>query len=268
MEPPTEPLHTGESAPPVAKSKAVAEPPPPPPPTPINAPMGPFSRMHYRFTTGLRSGETAHVRDENGKVVLSYRAFASAAGIIATLVSGIVFVAGLAAVVFLYTRDAPLRAALALVLTLIFSFVIALLVPRVNLTLFDDGTPALTIAQRGVFPAATYIVAAPNGTTLAILRKSFLSRIGRNTWAITYEGRIIGEAREESFGRALIRKFLGKFSRRYEANVVIEHDSLDAGWIARRPDQQGVVDALTLTRDNIDRRVAVALATLILGREP
>jgi hypothetical protein len=208
------------------------------------------------------------VRDENGKVLLSYRAFASAAGIVAALVSGIVLVAGLAAVLFLIAEKAPVRALLALALTLLFSFVITLLVPRVNVTMFDDGNPALTIAQRSVFPTASYVVAAPNGAMLAVLRKSFFSRLGRNTWTITNEGRVIAEAREESLGRALLRKFLGKFSRRYETNMRIDQGGIDVGEIARRPGAHGVTDALTLSSDTIDRRVAVALATLILGREP
>jgi len=39
------------------------------------------------------------------------------------------------------------------------------------------------------------------------------------------------------------------------------------GWIIRRPDDKGDVDILDLVGD-IDRRIAVALATLILGSEP
>jgi hypothetical protein len=225
--------------------------------------------MRYRFDTGLRAGETAHIRTDSDQVLLSYRSFASAIGIIAALVSGIVFVAGLAAVLLLWVEDAPLRALIALVLTVSFTLLIVMLTPRVNVTLYDDGTPALTISQRSVFPSAAYIVAAPNGTLLAQLRKSFLSRLGRNRWSILHEGRVLAEAAEESFGRALRRKLLGKFNRRFEANVVIEtRDRVDAGRIVRRPDENGRYDLLELAGDTIDRRVAVALATLVLGREP
>lgn len=225
--------------------------------------------MRYRFTTGLRAGETAHIRDDNDQVLLSYRSFASAISIIAALVAGIVFIAGTAAVLLLWAEEAPLRAAIALVLTVSFTLLILMLTPRVNVTLYDDGTPALTISQRSVFPSATYVVAAPNGTLLAHLRKSFLSRLGRNKWTILHEGRVLAEAFEESFGRALRRKLLGKFNRRFEANVHIEtRDRIDAGWIVRRPDENGHYDLLALTGDALDRRVAVALAALVLGREP
>ncbi len=229
---------------------------------------GPFAHTRYRFITGLRAGEIATIRDEAGQVLLSYRSFASVIGIIAALVSGLVSVAGLAAVLFLFIEHDPLRAVVALVLTLVFAFLIGLLVPRVQVTLYDDGRPALTLSQRTAFPAACYAVATPNGATLADLRKTFFSRLGRNRWTIVQDGRHIGEAVEESLGRALVRKFLGKFSRRFETNFLIEHGGLAAGRIIRRPQPEGVADVLELTNDALDRRVAVALALVVLGREP
>jgi hypothetical protein len=221
--------------------------------------------MRYRFTTGLRAGELARVRDDNGHVVLCYRSFASVAGIVATLVSGIVIVAGLAATMFLVAEGSPIRAGLALVLTLVFAFLIAMLVPRANVTLYDEDTPALTITQRGVFPAETYVVSAPNGASLALLRRGLFARLGRNRWTIESEGRAIGYAVEESFPRALLRKLLGKFNRRYDTNVHVEYNGLPAGTIYRRGADS---DVLELRSDAADRRVCVALATVILGREP
>ena len=54
----------------------------------------------------------------------------------------------------------------------------------------------------------------------------------------------------------------------------LEHDpeyfsyfEKNVGWILRRPDENGEVDVLDAAGD-IDRRIAVALATLILGSEP
>lgn len=205
----------------------------------------------------------ATIRDANDHVLLTYRSFATVAGIVAALVSGIVAVAGFAATLFLLAEGEPIRAIAALILTIAFAFLIALLVPRVNVTLYDDGQPALTISQKAVFPAACYAVATPNGATLAELRKSVFSRLGRNHWSIVHEGRYAGGAAEESFSRALVRKLLGKFSRRFESNVILDH----GGAIIRRPNSNRV-DVLELTSDAVDRRVAVALATLVLGREP
>lgn len=229
---------------------------------------GPFTGTAYLFETGLRAGETATVRDLSGKVLLTYRSFASVVPIVAALVCGLVLLAGVAGALFLVEKESLLMAVVAFVLTLAFATFIALLVPRTNVTLYDDGTPALTISQKSVFPSATFLVATPNGATLAALRKSLLTRLGRNRWTITQQEHFLGDAMEESFSGAIVRKALGKFSRRFETNVQIQHGGMDAGTIVRRPDGERPVDVLELSGDGLDRRVAVALATLILGREP
>lgn len=229
---------------------------------------GPFSHTRYRFNTGLRAGEIANIHAEDGRVLLSYRSFASVAGIVAAAVSAIVALAGLAAVLFLIAEGSPVRAIAAFGLTLIFAFVIAMLVPNVNVTLYDENHPALTISERATHPGTSYIVAAPNGTSLAELRRSALSRLGRHRWSILQDGRLLAEAREESWSRAILRKLLGKFNRRYETNFVIEHGGIEVGRIVRRPDPRGDYDLLEIANDALDRRVAVGLAVLVLGREP
>jgi hypothetical protein len=238
------------------------------PPAHVPPAPGPFAQTRYRFTTGLRAGEVANIRGDQGQVLLSYRSFASVIGIVAALVSAIVSLAGLAAVLFLLAEGSPVRAIAALGLTLVFAFVIAMLVPHVTVTLYDENHPALTISQRATHPGTSYVVATPNGATLAELRKTALSRLGRHRWRVYQEGRLLAEAREESWARAMVRKVLGKFNRRYETNMIIEYGGIEAGRILRRPDAQGEVDVLELTNDALDRRIAVALATLVLGREP
>jgi len=230
--------------------------------------MGPFAHTQFRFTTGLRAGEIAAVRGANGEVLLTYRSFASIVSVVAALVSAIVAVAGLAAVLFLMAEKSPVRAAVTLALTIAFTFIIGLLTPRANVTLYDEGQPALTISQRATFPSSAFVVAAPNGAHLAELRKSFLARLGRNRWTIQHDGRYVGEAIEESFFGALLRKLYGKFSRRFETDVRITHGGIEAGHIVRRPDDAGRVDVLDVTSDALDRRVMVAVAVLILGSEP
>ncbi|HEX7155251.1 MAG TPA: hypothetical protein VF618_27540 [Thermoanaerobaculia bacterium] len=224
-----------------------------------------FSRDRYYFTTGLRAGEPAAIRDDSNTPVLGYRSFASIVPVVAALVSGIVFVAGLAAVAFLLAEKAPFRAAIALVLTLLFSIGIGMLVPRIRATIYDGTNPSLMIEQ---LSRNTFALTTPDGRRVATLRKAFLGRLGRNRWTVLGEdGRVVTYAVEESFGRALLAKFLGKFSRRYEADVRLGFDG-EMGLIRRRPDENGRVDVLELTGDTLDRRIAVALATLILGSEP
>ncbi len=235
---------------------------------PTQPPLGPFAHTEYFFTTGLRAGEVASVRSGTGEVLLTYRSFAGVVGVVAALLSGIVAVAGIASVLFLLAEAAPLRAASVLVLTLVFTAFITLLAPRTNVTLYDNGQPALIITQRSMFPTTTYALSTPNGAQLADVRKSPFSRMARNRWKILYNGRYLGEAAERSFAGALIRKVYGKFSRRFETNVVITHGGIEAGRILRRPDPAGRVDVLEVVSDALDRRVLVGVATLILGGEP
>ena len=227
-----------------------------------------FTQSAYRFTSGLRSGEVAAIRGASGQVVLSYRAFAGVVGVVANLVTAIVGFAGLAAVAFLLAEAAPLRAAVALALTLAFGYCISLLVPRIDVTLYEETAPALTISQRAAALGASWIVTTPDGSEVAEIRKSLVSRLGRNRWRVLQHGREVADAIEESFSRALTRKLLGKFSRRFEANMIIRAGGLDTAQIIRRPGPNGQYDLLELTGDLLDPRIAVALTTLVLGREP
>jgi len=211
------------------------------------------------------------IRDGQGAELLTYRSFASVVGIVAILVSVVVIVTGLAGVVFLLMDGRVLPAILALLLSAAFTVVIAMLVPPLRVTLHEGTAAALIISQQSdvSFPVVTYAVGTPERRMIARIRRRVWSRLGRNRWDILNANgdHPIGFAIEESFSRALLRKIAGKFSRRYESNIRIRYHDTHAGWIARRPDANGEVDVLDLVGD-IDRRVAVALATLILGSEP
>lgn len=222
--------------------------------------------------TGLPAGETARIRDEQGQASLTYRSFASVVGIVAALTAAIVLIAGFAATAFLFAEHRPGAALIALLLSIAFALLIAMLVPPTSVTLYDGQSPALTIAQdsRASFPVISFTIVTPDGIRLARVRRSFLSRLGRNRWQILDPGgRWLGEAVEESLGRALIRKFAAKFNRRYDADIRLLVGRSAAGTIIRRDVGQGEVDVLDLPANSpIDRRVAVALATLVLGSEP
>ncbi len=213
----------------------------------------------------MPAGETVRIRDDEGNVLFTYRSFASVIGIFAALVASIVIIAGVAATLFLMAEHNVGTAAVALVLSLFFALVIVALVPPVNVTLFNDSSPALTITQksRGSFPSVTFAVVTPEGSPVGVLRKSIFSRLGRNRWTIDGAGYAV----EESFYRAILRKIAGKFSRRYEANVVV-YTPYEVARIVRRPGAHGDVGVLEGTGASADRRMLVALATLVLGSEP
>jgi hypothetical protein len=222
--------------------------------------------------SGIRSGETAYIRGEDGIAVLSYRSFASVVGVVAALMSAIVLAAGTAGMLFLLWEQRPFPAMAALMLSAAFSAMIVLLVPATNVTIFDGGAPAITIAQQSSvsFPTVTYVVGGADGKPIARIAKSFFSRFGRNRWLLfgsDHSAR--GMAIEESLGRALVRKILGKFAPAYQSNIRITWNGDEAGWIIRRPGSDSHADLLELNpATTLDRRTAVALATLVLGSEP
>lgn len=222
----------------------------------------------------MRAGDTATIADSEGRPLLTYRSFATVVGVVAAFVAGIVLVAGLAATLLLMVQERPGAAASSLILTLAFATGIAALVPRIRVTLYDaTSKPALKIVQQGhlLFAPARYSVRTPEGETLGVIRKGAFSRLLAHRWTITTAPpeKRVAHAAEESLARSLVRKVLGKFKRKYQTNIRIMQAGAQAGLIIRRPDDRGVADVLELQPGSaLDRRVAVALATLVFGAEP
>jgi hypothetical protein len=193
--------------------------------------------------------------------------------IVGALMAAIVLVAGTAATLFLF-MEGRLGAALATVaLSLGFSAIIAALIPPVRVSLYNGESPVLTIAQKTRIPFAgqTYVVSTPEGVPLATLKRNALSRLGRARWTIDAptDQRDVAWAVEESLRRAVVRKIAGKFQRRYQTNIRIMYQGGAIGTIIRRPEQNGEYDILEVSPGaTLDRRVAVALATLVFGSEP
>lgn len=265
MEYPTEPMpETGVDPRPL----------PVPPPRVTREPLpSAFTHTRFQFTSGVPAGEKATIRDAAGNVLFSYRSFASVVSIVATLVASVVLIAGIAGVLFLLMEGRFLPALLALMMSGFFAAVIIMLVPASRVTLYDGSQPALTIVQQTKFsfPSVTWSVNKPDGQPVGRVRRPFLARFGRERWIVLgpSDAGPAGMAMEESFGRALQRKLAGKFHPRYQSNLRIRYAGSEAGTIQRRPSSDGASDVLDLAPNcPLDRRVAVALATLVLGSEP
>jgi hypothetical protein len=269
VDPSTEPIPDLPPLPPpiVVTNPLPAPAPPPPPPAPA------FDRSRFQFMSGIPEGETAYIRGDDGNAVLSYRSFANVVGVIAALMSTVVLGAGLAGSLFLAADHRLLPAIAALMLSTAFAAMIVMLIPATRVTIYDAGTPAITIVQHSSlsFPSVTYVVTKPDGQPIARITRSFFSRFGRNRWSLLGpdDSSPRGTAVEESLGRALVRKFLGKFAPAYQSNIRVTWNGEEAGWIIRRPGADRHADLLDLNPASIlDRRTAVALATLVLGSEP
>jgi hypothetical protein len=246
--------------------------------TPVIAPTPPllpaaFAPTRFRFTSGVRAGEITTIRDGEGNDLLSYRSFATIVPIVGALMAGIVLVTGAAATLFLFMEGRVGAAIASIALSLGFSGIIAALIPAIRVTLYNGETPALVIAQKSRVPfrPPTYVVTTAEGAPLATLKRSAFSRFGRTRWTIDAptDQRGVAWAVEESLRRAMGRKIAGKFQRRFQTNIRIMHHGGAVGTIIRRPQENGEYDVLEVSpAATLDRRVAVALATLVFGSEP
>jgi hypothetical protein len=247
---------------------------PPSVPPPVT-PRALLQCTRYRFDAGAPAGSVATIRSMEGETLFSYRGFASPVGVVAALMTGIVAVTGIAASAFLFWQHRPITAIASLLLASAFVSGITLLLPDLSITIFTGEMPVVTITRqsRTSLPGATYSINSGDGVLLARVRKSLSSRIGRNRWLILANDsdRVIGDAAETSLIAAIARKLGGTFTRSLQTDLRLRYLGRDVGTIHRRPLPNGTSDLLDVSEDPttiLDRRIALALATLILGSEP
>jgi hypothetical protein len=210
--------------------------------------------------------------------VLWFRGFASISGIVIWFVVLTVLLASLAALTFLLSEGRFLSALTAFALLAGFVAILQkVLLPQIEIALFQDeelSRPALTIAQtsRFTFPAAAFAVFSDSWSEIGRVSFGTWSRLGRHRWSLLDPaGRELATAGEESLTDALIAKFLRGFDSRFETDLRVRIGGRDVGGIFRRPQSglsRGTVDLNGDRAFIIDRRLAVALAVLVMGLEP
>jgi hypothetical protein len=241
LEPNTEPLPDPSGEPVVA-----------PPPRPETA----FDRAAYVIPAAARNGEAAYIRGDDGTTLFGFRGFASVVGIVAAVTSAIVLIAGAASVIILALDARPLPAVFAALLTAAFSVIISMLVPATRVTVYEGTTPAFGIVQQSSLsvPSVTFAVVGRDGRTIARLASSALSRLGRRRW------RILAADADRPLGDA-VRRF------GFQTNYRIRYQGAEVGQITRKGDS-GTLDLSADPARTLDRRVALAVAMVVLGMEP
>lgn len=235
-----------------------------------------FRQGLYVLDVSVPYGEQSTVRDEDGEPLFYYRRPVNLVGFVAGLVAGFIFLAGLASTIFLTIDRRIIPAALALVLTAVFFTIVLLLVPRRHIYLYKDESMtsvALMLWQetRLSFPILRFTARAPDGTMIGCFTKSAFSSLGRHRWAIFDRMGVarIGHAVEDSFWRAMVRKVLGSFFGMLRTNFLLFMNGQQVGVIDRRttPLDRYFLDLRGEGGEQVDRRVALALAVLIDGLE-
>ena len=215
-----------------------------------------FDRARFVIPVAARNGEAAYIRGDDGTTLFGFRGFASVVGIVAAVTSAIVLVAGAASMIILALDARPLPAVFAALLTAAFSVIIAMLVPPTRVTVYEATTPAFGIVQQSSlsFPSVTFAVVGRDGRTIARLANSALSRVGRRRW------RILAAEANRTLGYA-VRK-IG-----FKSDYRIRFQGYDVGRITREGDH-GILDLSADPARTLDRRVALAVAMVVLGMEP
>ena len=213
----------------------------------------------------MPAGETVRIRDDDGNVLFTYRSFASVIGIVAALVASIVIVAGVRGGVFSdrraqrrhgHRRIGPQR--------LLRVGHRSCSCRRSTSRCSTTHSPALTIAQksRSNFPSATFTVVTPDGSPVA--RPPQVGLLAPRPQPMD-DRAAAGYAVEES-----VRPRAAAKDRR-EVQPPLRGELSSS---TRRTKSRGSSGAPTHTATStssrspappLDRRAAVALATLVLG---
>lgn len=275
--PTTQVLHTTEIVPPSSPAPDRTEAVPmasfAQPRVPVDQTDARFQLSRYVLDTGVPYGEQSTVRDDSGNPMFHYRRPVNLAGFLAGLLATLVTLAGIGVTVFLAVSRFYLQSLFASLLTVAFVAVILLLVPRRRqIYLYDDAEMTsvnlmLWQESRFTFPVLRFSLRAADGRLLGSFSKGFFSHFGRHRWMIgdALGTATIGCAVEDSFGTAMLRKFLGSFFGLFKTNFRILIGDEQIGLLDRRTSglDRYVLDLTPDASLGFDRRTALGLAILI-----
>lgn len=238
-------------------------------------PKGKFKESLYVVTSHPAEGDLAVIHDASETPLFYFRRPIHLVGCIASVVGGLVMVAGIGAVTILYLEQRLVPAALAGGLTLLFTLLILLIIPRTTFFLFEDAAMSLlsmVVRQesRFSFPALRFSIRMSDGETIGGMTRSAISRIGRHRWwLLDAAERKLGYAMHASLGRAMLQNIAGTFFGTLRTHFNIFYAGRPVGRIIRTTGAR-TRSTLDLSDDPkllLDRRLALALAVVIDGVE-
>lgn len=220
-----------------------------------------------RFVFEIGDDHSAWMIEESTQRRFRFRNPRSLVSLVTTLVFFTIATAGLTVTLFLAQQGAPLRAAVATLLTIAFGVLIAAMTPRKRFTMRDalDGNPLLTLMQVSVPSALSRTFRATiHGTEVANFRRNALTNLGRRRWSIfNGVGAAVGHATEDSMLRALLRKPFGSFIGALRTDFEIRSDERELARFLRRGEKAGRRYVLEIRDASLDRGLAVSLGLLL-----
>ncbi len=128
-------------------------------------------------------------------------------------------------------------------------------------------SPILNILQDNIFMILymRFTVTTPDGKVIAKFRRRNLISALRRTWDIqSPEGTVVGRAVEDSWGKALLRRFV-PFGELFKTDFIITIGNRVIGKFIRRwtMADKYILDLTEDPQKTFDRRAAIALAVLL-----
>lgn len=230
-----------------------------------------------RFWIDLRMprGGVSSVQDDDRRPLYYFKRPINLVGIVATLVGGFVVVSGIAAVAFLLADSRFFSALLAIALTVGFSWIIIMLIPRKAIAIFNDESlqsPSIVLVQesRFAFPVLRFSVRGQDGKPFAFFQKNAFRNLLKRTWWMydSASGDPVGYAVEESLLLAALRK-IGARVFGMRTNFRLIYRGSRVGVLDRRQikDDRYALDLSADSDFTFDRRTALAFAVMIDGVE-
>jgi len=235
-------------------------------------------RLHRsRFWIDLRMPRAgvSSVQDDDRRPLFYFKRPINLVGIVATLVGGFIVISGIAAVAFLLADSRFFSALLAMALTVGFSWIIVMLIPRKAIVIFNDEalqSPSIVLFQesRFAFPVVRFSVRGQDGKPFAFFQKNAFRNLLKRTWWMydSASADPVGYAVEDSLLRATLRKIGARvFGLRTNFRLIYQGSRVG---VLNRGEIREDRYALDLSEDpdfTFDRRTALAFAVMIDGVE-
>lgn len=185
------------------------------------------------------------------------------------MAKSLIVISGLGVALLLANERAYAGAAGAIALSLGFAFLVAVLGPKIAVTLLaHDGAALLSIRQLTRVPGS-WLIMTPAGERLAIVRRPRFHRARAERWHITdLAGRIVASFRDHSATRRLIRLLTAGIVAPGTRELELLAGETKSGQLTSRGGGAEATRRLDLTRHPVDARITLAAAALILTGEP
>jgi hypothetical protein len=208
-------------------------------------------------------------RFADGSIACTWRNYAGVSGAVASVAKSLIVLSGIAVAVLLASEQAWVGAVAAIVLSLAFAFLVAILAPKIVVTMFGSDAAALLSIRQLTRVPGSWLILTPTGERLAIVRRPRFHRARRERWFITdLGGRTVALFRDRSLARTLLRVLTIGIVAPARRELELVASGVSTGQLTSHGGGTDATRRLDLVRHPVDARITIAAAALILTGEP